>query len=64
MVYTLTDHKNDVIKCSKLKRNNEPSLERFSIALDDKQETSKVPKFHISNARKTALVLTKATVTG
>ena len=30
MVYTLTDHKNDVIKCSKPKWNHEPQVSGFT----------------------------------
>ena len=30
MVYTLLDHRNDVIKCSKLKRNREPQASGFT----------------------------------
>ena len=30
IVYTLTDHRNDVIKCSKLKWNHEPQASGFT----------------------------------
>ena len=30
MVYTLIDHRNDLIKCSKLKWNNEPQVNGFT----------------------------------
>ena len=30
MVYTLIDHRNDIIKCSKLKWNHEPQASGFT----------------------------------
>ena len=30
MVYTLIDHRNDVIKCSKLRRNHAPAARGFT----------------------------------
>ena len=38
MVYTLIDHRNDVIKCSKLKWNHEPQAIGFTAKLKEALE--------------------------
>ena len=35
MVYTLIDHRNDAIKCSKLKWNHEPQASSFTAKFED-----------------------------
>jgi len=51
MVYTLVDHRNDVIKCSKLKWNHEPQASGFTARFFFFSETSLTTRKHNRNIK-------------